>query len=208
NENIPYTEEMLATIFDRPISTVRLALKTFEQFGMIGIDDNSFISISNWEKHQNIEGLDKIREQTRKRVAKHRKNRQLKEHEKDVTLNVTNSNGTEEELEEDKDKEKDYYSKIKDLLSFFSPINNFSDLNKKYWDVIRETRKTGNIKESVIYKNMNMWKKYDLGVVEHALKSHINNHAGKREEYTIGIMSNTKKEDINKSNNDRKVVDF
>src|SRR5699024_3549877 len=207
SENIPYTDEMLATIFGRPLSTIRLALKTFEDLGMIGIDDNSFVSITNWEKYQNIEGLDRIKEQNRLRQQRYRDEKQL-ENKSNVT--VTSRNGTEEELEEDidKDKEKDYSSKIKELLSFFSSINNFSNLNKKYWDVIRETRKTGNIKESVIYKNMNMWKKYDLGVVEHALKSHINNHAGKREEYTIGIMSNTKKEDINKSNNDRKVVDF
>jgi len=207
SENIPYTDEMLATIFGRPLSTIRLALKTFEDLGMIGIDDNSFVSITNWEKYQNIEGLDRIKEQNRLRQQRYRDKKQL-ENKSNVT--VTSRNGTEEELEEDidKDKEKDYSSKIKDLLSFFSSINNFSNLNKKYWDVIRETRKTGNIKESVIYKNMNMWKKYDLGVVEHALKSHINNHGGKREEYTIGIMRNTKKEDINKSNNDRKVVDF
>ena len=35
NERIAYTDEMLATIFRRPLQTVRLALETFEQFGMI-----------------------------------------------------------------------------------------------------------------------------------------------------------------------------
>lgn len=72
NENIPYTDEMLATIFNRPIATIRLALKTFQAFGMIEILDDHFINISNWKKHQNIEGLEKIREQTRKRVQEHR----------------------------------------------------------------------------------------------------------------------------------------
>src|SRR5690606_13932590 len=76
NENIPYTDEMLATIFNRPINTIRLALKTFQEFGMIEISDNHFINIINWEKHQNIAGLEKIREQTRKRVAKHREKKQ------------------------------------------------------------------------------------------------------------------------------------
>lgn len=68
---MPYTEEMLATIFRRPLNTVRLALSTFEAFGMIEIEDD-IITIPNWEKHQNIEGMEKIREQTRRRVAKHR----------------------------------------------------------------------------------------------------------------------------------------
>lgn len=102
NENIPYSDEMIATIFNRPIATVRLALNTFEQFGMIEILDNNFISISNWEKHQNIDGLTKIRENNRKRVQRYR------ERQKSLTGNVT-SNGDETQgnaLEEDKNKSK------------------------------------------------------------------------------------------------------
>lgn len=83
---MPYTDEMLATIFRRPINTVRLALSTFEAFGMIEMDDG-IISIPNWEKHQNIDGLDKIREQTRKRVQKHREN------QKRIECNVTVTDG-------------------------------------------------------------------------------------------------------------------
>src|SRR5699024_8829331 len=76
SENIPYTDEMLATIFGRPLSTIRLALKTFEDLGMIGIDDNSFVSITNWEKYQNIEGLDRIKEQNRLRQQRYRDKKQ------------------------------------------------------------------------------------------------------------------------------------
>src|SRR5699024_7429165 len=121
SENIPYTDEMLATIFNRPVSTVRLALQTFEQFGMITINDDNFIAISNWEKHQNVDALEKIREQTRKRVARHRKRQKeqkklhvTEENEKEshnnngndtCNVTVTESNATEEELELDIDKE-------------------------------------------------------------------------------------------------------
>ena len=35
NDKIAYTDDMLAHIFRRPLATVRLALKTFESFGMI-----------------------------------------------------------------------------------------------------------------------------------------------------------------------------
>lgn len=107
-ENIPYTEEMLATIFNRPVNTVRLALKTFESLGMISIDNEHFIEISNWEKHQNIEGMERIRKQTRERVQRHREKKKIEENN-DVTLPVTESNATEEELEleEELDKEKD-----------------------------------------------------------------------------------------------------
>lgn len=68
---MPYTEEMLATIFRRPLQTVRLALSTFEAFGMIEIEDD-IICIPNWEKHQNIEGLEKVREQNRLRKQRQR----------------------------------------------------------------------------------------------------------------------------------------
>lgn len=102
NENIPYTDEMLATLFCRPLSTIRLALNTFKNFGMIEIDDGDFISITNWEKHQNIQGLEKIREDTRKRVQKYRENKRLGNGNCNVT--VTESNATEEELEEEKEK--------------------------------------------------------------------------------------------------------
>ena len=70
SQNIPYNEEMLSTLFKRPLSLVRLALKTFEAFGMIERDDK--IHIANWEKHQNIEGLEKIREQNRLRKQRQR----------------------------------------------------------------------------------------------------------------------------------------
>lgn len=106
SENIPYTEEMLATIFNRPLSTIRLALKTFEDLGMIGIDDNSFISITNWEKHQNIEGMERIRKQTRERVRKHRERKKLEEKES-VTLHETLRNDTDIDIDLDKEEDKE-----------------------------------------------------------------------------------------------------
>lgn len=77
NNKIPYTEEMLAAIFRRPLSTVKLALRTFEDFGMIEIVDG-VITIPNWEKHQSLDQLEMIKEQTRKRVAKHRERQKQK----------------------------------------------------------------------------------------------------------------------------------
>jgi predicted phage replisome organizer len=79
---MPYTDEMFATVFRRPLNTVRLALKTFEDFGMIEII-NDTVTIPNWEKHQSIDRLDELREQNRLRVAKHR------EKQKQLSCNVT-----------------------------------------------------------------------------------------------------------------------
>lgn len=81
-DKIAYTDKMLATIFRRKEATVQLALQTFEQFGMIELIDG-VITIPNWEKHQNIDKMEQIKEQTRLRVAKHR------EKQKSLSCNVT-----------------------------------------------------------------------------------------------------------------------
>lgn len=116
SEKVPYTDEMLSTIFRRPLNSVRLALKTLNDFGMIQISEEHFIKITNWEKHQNVDEMDKIREQTRERVAKHRaKQKEIEAPAKNEVLpcndernvTVTLRNDIEEEVEEDKEKEKD-----------------------------------------------------------------------------------------------------
>lgn len=64
-ENIPYTSKMLADELDFEENTVKLALDALEQLNMIRTD--GFLSIAGWEEYQNIEGMDKIREQNRLR---------------------------------------------------------------------------------------------------------------------------------------------
>ena len=122
NDKIAYTEEMLATIFRKSLNVVRLALATFEQYGMIEVIDN-VITIPNWEKHQNIEKLETIKEQTRKRVAEYRKRQEEKLLElKNVTQNVTLRNALEEDKEEDKNKN----NIIKDIVEYLNLKTNSS----------------------------------------------------------------------------------
>lgn len=83
-KEIPFTDQMLATQFNRPIATVQLALATFEEFSMVEVIDN-LLHISNWEKYQNVEGMEKIREQNRIRQARY------KEKQKLLTSNVTDN---------------------------------------------------------------------------------------------------------------------
>ena len=76
-ENIPYTDEMISTIFNMPLNIIRFALTTFVKFNMIEISEDQLIKIVNWEKHQNLEGLDRIREQTKLRVSRYRESHKL-----------------------------------------------------------------------------------------------------------------------------------
>ena len=77
SNRIAYTEEMLATIFRRELSIVRLALKTFEEFGMIEVFDG-VITIPNWNKHQTLDSYEKKKERDRIYQAERRaKQRQI-----------------------------------------------------------------------------------------------------------------------------------
>lgn len=124
NDSIPYTEEMLATIFRRPLNTVRLALETFEKFGMI-VTLHETITIPNWEKHQQVESLDKIREKTNMRVRAYRERQKMLLEENstnlnDVTLHVTDCSVTEtqenkKEIENKNDKFKYICPESKEL---------------------------------------------------------------------------------------------
>jgi len=99
SDKVPYTKEMLSIIFRRKKSQIELALKTFVSFGMIELLNNDAILISNWEKHQNIKGLDNIKEQNRIRQQRFRDNKKLLLENKDIELdkdidkegNVTNN---------------------------------------------------------------------------------------------------------------------
>lgn len=60
--DIPFTDQLLSVEFDRPISTVQLALCTFQKFGMINIVDD-LILVSNWTKYQNEKWLEEARKE-------------------------------------------------------------------------------------------------------------------------------------------------
>ncbi len=91
-ENIPYSPEMLSTIFRRPLQIIKFALKILIDFGMIEITPRNVICVTHWDKHQNVESLHKIREQARLRQIAFR-NKKLSnstENKESVTLhNVT-----------------------------------------------------------------------------------------------------------------------
>ena len=112
-ENIPYTTKMLSDELGFEESVVIMALKALEELNMI-TRDSAYLTIPGWEEYQNIDGLDKIREQTRKRVQKHREN------QKKLTCNVTvtESNATEEEIELEEDIDKEKESKKESAPSF------------------------------------------------------------------------------------------
>ena len=126
SKTIQYNDEMLNTIFRKSIPVIRLALQTLSSFEMIEIFETGEIAIINWEKHQNTDGLEKIKEQNRLRQAKYRKKLNERQIEStnpmiasvsdDVTLRITQHNALELELELELDKELDNNNNV--LFSF------------------------------------------------------------------------------------------
>ena len=86
-ENIAYTEKSLSYKVKKPVDTIKLALKTFQNLDMIAINEKG-IQLINWAKYQSLEGLDKIIEKDQARVRKQKqrdKERQIEEETKPET---------------------------------------------------------------------------------------------------------------------------
>ena len=77
--HMAYSEEMLATIFNHPLNVIRLALQTLQSFGLIEVNPEGVINISNWEKHQSTDKMARMKEQARIRQQKHYYRNRLRE---------------------------------------------------------------------------------------------------------------------------------
>lgn len=67
-------------------------------------------------------------------------------------------------------------------------------LKARYWDVVKRTRTSGRISQSVIARVEESWKRFDDDIVEAALKTHIDRYKGYKENYTVGIMRNMQRQ--------------
>ena len=96
NNKIAYTDEMLSKVFRVDVGNVTRALTLFQQLDMIEVVDNAYM-IANWDKHQNMKGLEEMREKHRLRQKAYReRQKQLlieqntqKDSECDVKRDVT-----------------------------------------------------------------------------------------------------------------------
>lgn len=121
SNRIAYTDEMLATIFRRDLNTIRLALKTFENFGMVEIINNA-ITIPNWEKHQTLDSYERRKERD-KLYQKERREKQkllaLGKKSTDVSTDCSSDvcvSEVDTDIEVDKDIDIDSNSISKDIL--------------------------------------------------------------------------------------------
>lgn len=72
SNNLAITEDLIAEAFHEDIKLVQMALRMFQEMGMIEITDNNSIQIANWLEYQSEEGLEAIRKYERENKAKYR----------------------------------------------------------------------------------------------------------------------------------------
>lgn len=146
-DRIPYTDKMLATIFRRDESVVRLALSTFEEFGMIELIDG-VITIPNWGKHQSLEQIEARKEYQREYQREYRQKQKLLAVKNDEEENKPlrkhsrkqNVNSPEGEKKENKSKKKSIKEEQLDLFE------------KLRFDYILSDAVTEKMREWITYK--------------------------------------------------------
>lgn len=89
-------------------------------------------------------------------------------------------------------------SQIKDLRGRYSKEE--LSIIDEYLDILRWTRTTGKIADSVILKIYQKWSEYSIPKVIYGLKTYIKNpkHHDKRENYCYGIIRNATAEEVEK----------
>lgn len=99
---IPYrTLDDIATMIDRETDELELCMRFFINEGMVEIINDVYL-LSNWLEYQNIEGLEKIREQKRIAQAKWRAKKALVESHVDSTEHLPSISLSTSSSKEDK----------------------------------------------------------------------------------------------------------
>jgi len=118
NNQIAYTDKMLATIFRMKETTVQLALQTFQQFGMVEIVDG-VITIPNWGKHQNLDQLESKKQYMRNYMKEYREKQKLLTGKSSCKTNCkANVSQADKDIDRDIEREEDIdtYTVSKDTV--------------------------------------------------------------------------------------------
>lgn len=174
NDRIPYTDKMLATIFRRKETTVTMALRTFEDFGMIEIVDGT-ITIPKWGKHQSLDKIEKTNERQREYMREYRKKQKLlacgaalddgecktNSNANCNTNSKTNVSCTEEEKEKDgegeqKKKTRKASPTVTDdkATEMMEPMNISEPLREKVLEWLQYKREIGNTYKETGFKSL------------------------------------------------------
>jgi len=167
DENIPYSSEMLAAIWNKEPLKVNNALVTLQKFKMIDIEPGGIILIPKWDEAQYESSLEKIRIQTKIRTKKYRERQQqlaLKIHSEKSSDVTSDAVVTSQVTQCDAHRIKNKRTKNNILYN-----NIYTEFLKKFNEITG--RKFKKEKKSQGHFNTRMREGYDLKDIEKAIKS-------------------------------------
>lgn len=142
SENIPMNIEEMAIIFNRPLEKVRYAIQILLRYKMLEINEEEVVLIANWEKHQNIDGMERVRQLNAIRNKEYRDRKkqltlEMPSENSDVT--VTSRDGTD--IDKDIDKEYILSGSKTDSIPYKEIIDYLNQkANKKYKHTSQKTQ--------------------------------------------------------------------
>jgi uncharacterized phage protein (TIGR02220 family)/predicted phage replisome organizer len=122
DKGLPYSEKSLARLYDKTAAQIKNYLNILKKYKLIDIFENGNIAIVNWEKHQNVEGMDKVREKAKIRQQNRRKKLESQNksvtgngtNERDVTLQSRDGHAIESDTDTDTESDKEYKENMSD----------------------------------------------------------------------------------------------
>lgn len=134
SDNLPYTEDMLSIILGKHLSTIRLALQTFEQLKMIESDVKG-IYLVNFDKHQSLSKLEAIREYNKEKQRESRERKKLKSSQ---TLSLTSQEcqSTEQDIDKEQEIDIDKEQQLKEKNNGCGSSLSMSDVFNTYQNEI------------------------------------------------------------------------
>lgn len=115
DKDLPFTSQIFSAVYNCPVFLIESALEIFVKFHMIEINNDNVIKIVNWDKHQNVEGMERVKMLGRERARRKRERDKLQKealesnsNELESTSNVTVTiQNKKEDIDIDKDIDKE-----------------------------------------------------------------------------------------------------
>ncbi len=191
NDRIPYTDEMLAVIFRRKVSDVRMALGVFEQYDMIEIIENAY-TIPNWSKHQSLNSLENKRKRDREYQRQRREGQKALLEQKDEDKKKSSDNRLTSD-DASYSSSLSFNSISSNKKNYITLINNYIYKDSEY--ILNNFRLNKAIEEWFIYKDNKKPKSqhhYDTEVGMSKLLTQIVKHDKEYgTDYVISCIDNT-----------------
>ena len=154
-DGIPFTDlDEIAVQIDRDEDELKLCMAFYMKERMVSIIEDNVYSLANWGVYQNLDGMEKIREQNRLRKQKQRENQKLlAEGSQECHVTVTQCHALEEG-EEDKELDKDIEIDRENESSFDQSTQKYFDEFSTELSTVDDTKRKmigGELGQGVVF---------------------------------------------------------